>query len=175
LIALSARVSGEAADREGSGSYLQHWKLSDIVSYMESISPAPDAAAAAKALAEIESAQRAVRDTPWPVWLYPVNAVLLGAMALTTLLDEHSTKALLAIALAVVAVNVLAGLRIGTPWALPTSRGFLTAVAVSAGLLGAALVTSGLTDRAWPVVLLAAGTTVSYLVGSVLHHRSTRR
>lgn len=154
---------------------MQHWKLSNMVSCMESINSVPDAAAAAKALAEIESAQRAVRDTPWPVWLYPVNAVLLGAMALTTLLDEHSSKALLAIALAVLAVNVLAGLRIGTPWALPTSRGFLTAVAVSVGLLVAAMVTSDLTDRAWPVVLLAVGTTVSYLIGSALHHRSTRR
>jgi uncharacterized membrane protein (UPF0136 family) len=142
---------------------------------MESISPVPDAAAATKALAEIEFAQRAVRDTPWPVWLYPVNAVLLGAMALTTLLDEHSLTALFAVALVVFAVNVLAGLRMGTPWAVPTSRGFLTAGAVSAGLLVAAVLTSRETDRAWPVVLLAVGTTVSYLIGSVIHHRSTRR
>lgn len=146
-----------------------------MVSCMESINPVPDATAAAKALAEIESAQRAVRDTPWPVWLYPVNAVLLGAMALTSLLDEHSLTALFAVALVVVAVNVLAGLRMGTPWAVPTSRGFLIAGAVSGGFLVAAVLTSRETDRAWPVVLLAVGTTVSYLIGSVLHHRSTRR
>jgi hypothetical protein len=135
----------------------------------------PDAVAAERALAEIDSAQRAVRDTPWPVWLYPVNAVLLGAMALTTLLDEQRSWVWLVTGLAVFGINVLAGLRIGTPWALPTSRGFLTAVAVSAGLLVAALIVSDLTDHAWPVVLLAIATTVSYLIGSVLHHRSTRR
>jgi hypothetical protein len=146
-----------------------------MVSCMESINSVPDAAAAAKALADIETAQRAVRDTPWPVWLYSVNAVLFAAMALTTLLDEYSSAALLAVALAVVAVNVLAGLRMGTPWAVPTSRGFLTAGAVSGGLLVAAVVASRLTDRAWPVVLLAVGTTVSYLIGSVFHYRSTRR
>src|SRR3712207_6661629 len=125
-----------------------------MVSCMESISPRPDAAAAERALAEIESAQRAVRDTPWPVWLYPVNAVLLGVMALTTLLDEYRTAVWLVAGLAILGVNVLAGLRSGTPWALPTSRGFLTAVAVSAGFLVAAMIVSDATDRAWPVVLL---------------------
>jgi hypothetical protein len=146
-----------------------------MVSCMETNSPAPDAGAAARALAEIDSAQRAVRDTPWPIWLYPANALLLGAMALTPLLPHYSSGAWLLTGLAIAGVNLLAGLRIGTPWAAPTSRGFLTAVAASVTFLVAALIVAALTENVWPVIALAAGTTVSYLIGSVVHYRSTRR
>ena len=146
-----------------------------MVSDMESFGRAPDPAEAREALASIERAQRAVRDTPWPTWLYPVNAVLVGAMALASLLQEHGNTALLAIAAAIVGVNVTAGYRMGTPWALPTSRVFLAAVAASTLCVVAAIAVAGLTERGWPVVVLAIAATVIYLVGGVGHRRSTGR
>jgi hypothetical protein len=151
------------------------WKISGIVSGMENIPGRPDVVAAREALAGVDDVQRAVRDTPWPVWLYVVNAVLLGAMALTFLLDEVRTTALWVVALAVVAVNVGAGYRMGTPWVLPRSRGFLAAVAVAGCCVLGAFVVADLTERARPVVGLAVAAGVVYLLGCVAHFRSTRR
>lgn len=142
---------------------------------MESTGRGPDPAEARDALAGIRDVQRAVRDTPWPTWLYPVNAVLLGALASTSLLQEHRSSVLLAVALTVVGVNLTAGYRMGTPWALPTSRGFLAAVAASVSCVVAALAVTDLTERTWPVVVLAIATTAIYLAGGVVHRRSTGR
>ncbi len=134
-----------------------------------------DATTARQALDDVARARTAVRDTPWPVWLYPVNAVLLGLMALTPLAGDRDSVLLLVGAAAVIAVNVVAGHLNGAPWALPTSRGFLTGVAVAAGCLAASAVASSLTDRTWPFVVLAVLATASYLAGSVAHRASTRR
>ena len=141
---------------------------------MENI-PYPDPVAARAALDDVAAAQRAVRDTPWPVWLYPVNALLLGALSLTALLGDQRSTAALAVSLTLVVTNLAAGYRMGTPYAVPTSRAFLTCVAASAACLVAALAAAELTDRTWPVVVLALGATGSYLVGAVFHRRSTAR
>ena len=146
-----------------------------MVSDMESIGRRPDPAEARAALASIQDVQRAVRDTPWPTWLYPANAALLAAMALAFLLPQHRLAAFWAVACTVVAVNVTAGYRMGTPWALPTSRAFLAAVAVSGGCVLGAVVVADLTERAWPVVALAVAAAGTYLAGSVAHRRSTGR
>ncbi|WP_432505816.1 hypothetical protein [Kineococcus arenarius] len=142
---------------------------------MESTGGTPSPAEAREALADIESAQRAVRDTPWPTWIYPVNAALLGVMALTFLLEENRTTAFLAVASTIIGVNVAAGYRMGAPWTVPTSRGFLAAVAAAGACVLAALVAADLTERAWPVVVLAAAATAAYLVAGVVHRRSTGR
>jgi hypothetical protein len=96
-------------------------------------------------------------------------------MAMAALLHEHRSSVLLALALTVVGVNVTAGYRMGSPWTLPTSRGFLASVAASASCLVAALAAPNLTQRSWPVVVLAIAATAIYLVGSVVHRRSTGR
>ena len=140
---------------------------------MESIRGRPDPAEALEALTSIDEVQRAVRDTPWPTWLYPVNAVLLSAMALAFLLPEHRIYAHWTVAITIVAVNLTAGYRMGTPWALPNSRGFLAAVAVSGLCVLAARITSDLTNQVWPAVALAAAAATTYLAGSVAHRRST--
>lgn len=142
---------------------------------METTRPTPDGAEAAAALAAIDRSQRAVRDTPWPVWIYPVNAVLLGAMALTPLVGTSGPSAVVAVAFALVVANLAAGRSNGAPFALPTSRGFLVAVALSTLCVVLALVTASLTDSAAPVVALAVGATATYAAGSVVHHRSTHR
>lgn len=143
---------------------------------MESTGRVPNPAEARDALASIRDVQRAVRDTPWPTWLYPVNAALLGALALTSLLQEHGGSVALAVALTLVGVNVTVGYRMGTPWgALPTSRGFLVAVTASTLCLASALLVADFAERTWPVVVLAIATTVIYLAGGVVHRRSTGR
>lgn len=142
---------------------------------MENNGRVPGPAEAREALASIEDAQRTIRNTPWPTWIYPVNAVLVGGMALTPLLGEHRTIALFAVALTTIVVNLAAGYRMGTPWVLPTSRAFLASVAASTLLVVAAIVVADLTGRAWPVVVLAVAAAVTYLAGSVAHRASTGR
>ncbi|NAZ75431.1 hypothetical protein GTQ99_08350 [Kineococcus sp. T13] len=140
---------------------------------MESTGARPDPDQARAALAGIHQAQRAVRDTPWPTWLYPANALLLGAMALTPLLEQHRTRAFLLVALVVVGVNLVAGYRMGTPWALPTSRLFLGAVTAAGACVLAALLLGDVTARSWPVPVLAIAAAGLYLAGAVAHRRST--
>ncbi|KAA0926315.1 MULTISPECIES: hypothetical protein [Rhodococcus] len=139
---------------------------------MESIGR-PTPAEARTALDDIDRVQRAVRDTPWPVWLYPVNAVLLAVFALTALVDSRA--AFLGVAAVIIAVNVITGYRMGTPWALPTNRGFLTCVALSALCVALAQAVGNPGGPAWPVLLLAIAAASIYSIGSILHYRSTRR
>ncbi|WP_110239569.1 hypothetical protein [Nocardioides gilvus] len=136
--------------------------------------PSVSAEEARSTLAELEAAQRAVRDTPWPTWLYPVNAVLLGAYALHALIEDPWRLAVaMGIAGAILALNIVVGKRMGTPWILPTSRGFLACVALAA----ACMVTAVVLGHEHPalVITLAAAATVLYLLGAAIHHRSTRR
>ena len=126
-------------------------------------------------LTEIDWAQRAVRDTPWPLWLYPVNTLLLGAVGLSYLLQGSIPWLTVVVALAVVGVNLLAGRITGVPYALPTSRLFLSGVVVTGICLVAVVVVAPVVDRAWPVVVLSLLAMVSYALGSWAHVRSTRR
>ncbi|MCZ4560181.1 hypothetical protein O4160_04955 [Rhodococcus sp. IEGM 1401] len=139
---------------------------------MESIGR-PTPAEARTALDDIDRVQRAVRDTPWPIWLYPVNAVLLAVFALTALLDSQAAP--LGVAAVIIAVNVITGYRMGTPWALPTNRGFLTCVALSALCVALAQAVGNPGGPARPVLLLAIASASIYSIGSILHYRSTRR
>ena len=140
---------------------------------MESTGGGPDPDQARAALAGIDQVQRAVRDTPWPTWLYPTNALLLGAMTLTFLLQQHRTVVFVVVALLVAGVNLVAGYRMGTPWALPTSRLFLGAVAAAGACVLAASVLSDSTNSRWPVLVLAIVASGLYLAGAVAHRRST--
>lgn len=141
---------------------------------MENNLPPVSAEEARSALTEMETAQRAVRDTPWPTWLYPVNALLLGAYALASLIEDGWRLAVwLGLAATIIALNIVVGLRMGTPWILPTSRGFQVGVA----LAGICMVAAVILGPAHPALIvgLAVGSTVFYLIGCAFHHRSTRR
>lgn len=140
---------------------------------MENDVHVPDPAEAREALASIDTAQRAVRDTPWPTWIYPVNALALGAMTLSFALGDDGFVFLLAASAVLIAVNVLAGYRMGTPFTLPTSRAFFALVGASMACLLAAIIVAGLTARAWPIIVLAVAATALYLAGGIAHRRST--
>ncbi|MEW2444293.1 hypothetical protein [Micromonospora marina] len=140
---------------------------------MESNMHVPDPAEAREALANIDTAQRAVRDTPWPTWIYPVNAVLLGAMTLTFALGEGGFVFLLAASAALIAVNMLAGYRMGTPFTLPTSRTFLALAFTAIGCLLAAFIVAELTAQQWPIIVLAVAAAALYLAAGVVHRQST--
>ncbi|MEU4559544.1 hypothetical protein AB0F72_14260 [Actinoplanes sp. NPDC023936] len=140
---------------------------------MENNPHVPDPAEAREALATIDTAQRAVRDTPWPTWIYPVNALLLGAMTLTFAFGDDGFAPLLAASAVLLAINMLAGYRMGTPYTLPTSRAFLALVGAAIACLLAAFIVAELTTRSWPIVVLAIAAAAFYLAGGVVHRRST--
>ncbi|MEV4704469.1 hypothetical protein [Actinoplanes sp. NPDC049316] len=140
---------------------------------MENNPHVPNPAEAREALANIDTAQRAVRDTPWPTWIYLVNALLIGAMTLTFALGDDGHVFLLGTSAALTAVNMLAGYRMGTPFALPTSRVFLAAVGASVACVLAAFIVAELTTQPWPIVVLAVVAAAFYLAGGVAHRRST--
>ena len=140
---------------------------------MENDLDVPNPTEAREALANIDTAQRAVRDTPWPTWIYPVNAVLLGAMTLTFALGEDGFAFLLAASAVLIAVNMLAGYRMGTPFTLPTSRAFLASVGAAIACVLAAFIVAELTAQPWPIVVLAIAAAAFYLAGGVAHRRST--
>ncbi|MBO1753182.1 hypothetical protein J4G33_15345 [Actinotalea sp. BY-33] len=142
---------------------------------MENNTTAPDVAEAREALAAITTAQQAVRNTPWPTWIYPVNAALLAALALTALLSEDRHTITLAVMFMVVGINMTAGYRSGTPSAVPTSRGFLAAAAVAMLAAGTAVLLPTVSGPTWLIVVLAVVAAASYLLGGVAHRRSTRR
>jgi hypothetical protein len=140
---------------------------------MENNRHVPDPAEAREALADIDTVQRAVRDTPWPTWIYPVNALLLGALTLTFALGDDGFVFLLAASAVIITVNMLAGYRMGTPFTLPTSRVFLASLAATTACMLAAFIVADLTTQLWPIVVLAIAAATFYLVGGVAHRRST--
>lgn len=136
-----------------------------------SLPPVPHEAAAG--LDAITTAQRAIRDRPWPVWLYPTNALLLAGLALTDLLESSMLAAFVAVILgpALALINYLVGRRMGTPFAIPTHRGFCLLAALSAVFLIASLFASD-AQLNWAIIACAAGAAISYGLASMLHSRS---
>lgn len=147
-----------------------------MLAHMETIDSSPDPRAASSALDAVAEAQRAVRDRPWPLWLYPLNALLLGGVALAGLIRPSMVAALVVLVLGatLAAVNHWAGRRMGTPFAVPTSRGFRILAAASGAFVIASLFAR---DAAleWAVIACAGGAVIAYSLGSVLHYRSTHR
>lgn len=140
---------------------------------MENNPHVPSLDEARAALANIDTAQRAVRDTPWPTWIYPVNALLLGAMTLTFALGDDGFTPRLAASAVLITVNLLAGYRMGTPFTLPTSRVFLASVVAAAACVLIAFIVAELTAQQWPIIVLAIAAAAIYLAGGVAHRRST--
>ncbi|WP_433826426.1 hypothetical protein ACQP2E_30695 [Actinoplanes sp. CA-015351] len=140
---------------------------------MENNVDVPSPSEAREALAGINTVQRAVRDTPWPTWLYPVNALLLGAMTLTFALGDDGFIPLLATSAVLIAVNTVTGYRMGTPFTYPTSRIFLASVGAAMACILAAFIVADLTTRTWPIIVLAITAAAAYLAGAVAHRRST--
>lgn len=100
-------------------------------------------------------------DTQSPTWIYPVNAVLLGAMTATFALGDDGLVPLLAAGAAFIGLS-LRGAR-------STSRALLPAVAC----VPAAFVVTQVTEQTWPIVVLAVAAAALYLAGGAAHRRST--
>lgn len=147
-----------------------------MVASMETINPDPGPREASAGLDAAADARRAVRDRPWPLWLYPINALLLGGLALAGLLRSSmlATLVVLILGIALAALNYRAGRLIGTPFAIPTSLGFRILVAVSGAFVLVSLLARG-ADLEWAIIVCAVGAVISYGLGSVLHYRSTHR
>jgi len=147
-----------------------------MVSDMETIDSTPDPRSAAADLDAIADAKRAIRDRPWPSWLYPVNVIALGGVALSGIIDSSMIAALVTLAFAMVLAiaNSAAGQLIGAPFALPTSRTFRILAAVSAVFVLASLPARLIGSDAL-VIASAAAAMLSYAIGAVVHAASTRR
>lgn len=143
---------------------------------METNGESSDRISAVDGLDAIAAARRAVRDQPWPTWLYPTNALLLGAITLTSLLDSSMMASLLILVLGVgvALINYQAGRLMGTPYAVPTSKVFLGFV-ILAGASTATAVVLRETLSEQGIIACASGAVISYGLGSVVHYRSTRR
>lgn len=147
-----------------------------MISDMATIDPPPNHDTAMADLDAVADAQRLVRDRRWPAWLYPANALLLGAIALTPMLPEPTMLGgWIVLLLGVFLLNYWAGHLIGTPFAVPTSRGFRAALAAAVLFLVAAMTIGHLGGPPSLALACAAGTMISYGIGSVVHYRSTRR
>ncbi|WP_430592118.1 hypothetical protein [Humidisolicoccus flavus] len=127
------------------------------------------------ALVDEEQVRRAARLTPWPLWLYFVNALLITGLALTPLLGEMSLQGWLAIGFALTVANAISTYRSGVPWALPMSRVFLGALAVATALVVAALIAGMVGEERWPVVVCALAAGVVFALGSAAHIRRAKR
>ncbi|WAC66218.1 hypothetical protein OVA14_13275 [Agrococcus sp. SL85] len=141
------------------------------------LAPRPSPAEARTALEGAAGARRAVQDLPWPAWLLVVNALGLGLLGLSPLAASGDAPGALAPFLvggAIAAANVLVGMRLGAPWAVPSSRGFRVAFAVAWTLsLGTMLLALAL-GPAWPVFAGAAATTLVAAVAMGLQRRGAR-
>lgn len=145
-----------------------------MIANMETIDPDPREAAAG--LDAVAAARRAVQDRPWPIWLYPTNAILLGGLALAGLLHPSilAASVTLIIGIVLAALNFWAGRLMGTAFAIPTSTGFRVLVAVS-GVFVVVSVFARVAGAEWGIVGCALGAVVSYGAGSLVHYRSTHR
>lgn len=146
-----------------------------MVSAMENNDPITDPDEARASLADIDGAEHAVRDVPWPIWLYLVNAALLAMLTVAVSLDDRRTAAITAIALTMIAANYLAARALNIPWAIPSSRVFIGALSVCIVVAVGALMLADVVDTLWPFIALAAGNAVIYLIGCFHHHRTATR
>lgn len=146
-----------------------------MISLMENIER-PDADDARAALSQATAAGNAVRNTPWPSWLYPINAALVIVLGLTLLVERPLGLPLtLATSAVMIVVNWLVARRLGVLYALPTSRTFLTFIGISAACLIAIAVCGALFALPlWAGVSLTVAAGLSYLFGCLAHYRSTR-
>jgi len=81
---------------------------------------------------------------------------------------------MLVLGVALAALNYWAGRLMGTPFAVPTSRGFRVLAALSGAFVIVSLFVRA-ADLEWAIIVCAAGAAISYGLGSVLHYRSTHR
>lgn len=125
-----------------------------------------------------DEAAAAIRDVSWPTWLYGVNAVLLGFVAATPAIargdGSRESSTLLALAAVVIAVNMVAGYRMGIPFVVPTSRAFQVGVAVAAVSMVVSLVSSMFGAPAWVHVVCAVVAVVAYATGGFIRERGLK-
>jgi hypothetical protein len=96
-----------------------------------------------------------VLDTPWPTWIYPVNAPLLGAMTLTFALGDDGfippSRHLCCGRSGQHAGRVPDGHAVHPA----TSRLFLASVGAAMACMLGAFIVAELTAQSWPIVVLA--------------------
>ena len=139
---------------------------------METNDGGSDAQDARAALQQAQRTENAVRGVDAPWWYFILSAALFAALILAQLLGERSTVYMAAVAMLIVALNLLAARKAGVIGAGSRNAGFLTA------LLGVFLVVVGsiiwyeVAGETWTVVVMAAVAAVLMLVGGWLYRRN---
>lgn len=142
---------------------------------MENNDPTIDPEEARAALADIDGAEHAVRDVPWPAWLYLANAFVLLVLPATQVLPGRWPAVAILIILAQVYVNRWAGERYSIPWAVPSDVAFriccFSALALSCG----GFLVASFTEPTWYTTFAGVVAAPLYLLGCVRHHRKATR
>ena len=142
---------------------------------MENNRNLPDPAEAREVLADIERAEHAVRDVPWPIWLYAFNAVTLLALPATLLLPDYYSASAILLILAQISVNVWAGRHYTIPWAIPSDMTFRICCYIAVALSVSPFLLDIFTDPTWHVGIAGAIAAPLYLLGCLFHHRNATR
>ena len=113
----------------------------------------PDQSEARESLRQARRAEEAIRYPKTPYWLFALNAALLSALTLSQLLGSRATEATIAVAMAVIAINLLAARKAGVIGAASANRGWgLALLAVFVVIVGSWLVYD-IVDHPWPVIV----------------------
>ncbi|HYN73791.1 MAG TPA: hypothetical protein VES60_14925 [Nakamurella sp.] len=116
----------------------------------------------------MEEAVRGI-DTPW--WYFVLSAALFASLVLTQLLGDKSTTFMMAVGMAIVALNLMAARGAGVMGSGSHNLGFVTAVFLILVVIVGSLVWFGATGEVWTVVTAAAAAAVLMLIGGWLYRR----
>ncbi len=103
--------------------------------------------------------------------LLATTAALFASLVLTQLLGDKSTTFMMAVGMAIVALNLMAARRAGVMGSGSHNLGFVTAVFLILVVIVGSLVWFGATGEAWTVVTAAATAAVLMLIGGWLYRR----
>ena len=114
----------------------------------------------------------AVRGVETPRWYFPVSAALFAALILTQLLGERYAVYLVAVAMIIVAFNLLAARKAGVMGGISRNAGFLASLVGVFLVVVISIVWYEVAHQEWTVVLMAVVAAVLVLVGGWFYRRN---
>jgi hypothetical protein len=139
---------------------------------METTAGGSEAQDARAALQQAQRAEKAVRGVETPWWYFILSAVLFAALILAQLLGDRSTVYMAAVAMIIVAVNLLAARKAGVIGASSRNAGFLVAMLGLFLVVVTSIVWYEVAGQEWTVVLMASVAAALMLVGGWLYRRN---
>lgn len=138
---------------------------------METTARGSDSQDARAVLEQARRMERAVRGVKTPWWYWTLSAVLFAALILTQLLGERYVGYLVAVAMVIVAMNLLAARKAGVIGGISRNVGFLVAMLGVFLVVVISIVWFEVAGQEWSVVLMAGVAAMLVLVGGWLYRR----